>query len=62
MLDLPEGPLAPEVEAPRLDLDTRFGAPHPTPCDCNACLQWWTQQDTDQFFINRSTALLYEKR
>lgn len=62
-LELNEGPLAPEVEVPRyLTEAPRLGAPHPTPCNCDACLNWWTQQDGDQSFINRSMALLCEQR
>lgn len=30
----------------------RLGAPHLTPCGCDACLNWWTQQNQDQTFIN----------
>jgi hypothetical protein len=50
--------LAPEVEAPRLEFDEepRLGAPHPTPCACDACLNWWTQQDQDESFINAASA------
>ena len=37
-------------------LEADLGAPHPTPCSCAQCLNWWTQQDQDQNFINAACA------
>lgn len=34
----------------------RLGAPHPTPCGCHECLSWWTQEDSDEGFINAASA------
>ena len=57
--------LAPEVEAPRrepFDEVPRWGAPHPTPCSCDECFRWWTQEDKDDSFIHAAQALLCEQR
>lgn len=35
---------------------SHLGAPHPTPCACGECLNWWTQQDSDEAFINAACA------